>query len=295
MLKEAVDYIQVKPDSWYIDANLGGGGHTNEILKQGGKVLGIDLDAEAIEEVANQHKLQVVDQAGTKVAVSDRLILVQANFVNLKEVVEKYQLSNIRGVLFDLGLSSHQLESANRGFSFQQEAKLDMRMNQQSGVTAADLLNGLHETELAELFWKLGEERFARLIAKKIIEQRKIKPIETTTQLSHIISSRVHSKPGEIHPATRVFQALRIAVNDELNSLKLALPQALEVLISQGRIIVISFHSLEDRIVKQEFKVMKQSGLGKILTDKPLIPSDEEINSNPRSRSAKLRCLEKLA
>lgn len=187
--------------------------------------------------------------------VSDNLILYQSNFSEINTVVKKIGIKDIQGVLFDLGVSSFQLETAERGFSFNADAPLDMRMDQSLSVTAADLINGLHEKELSELFWKLGEENYARVIAKRIVESRQKGKIETTDQLARVILSvRKRSDVDRTHPATRVFQALRIAVNDELNSLKVALPRALEILSPRGRLVVISFHSLEDRIVKKFLK-----------------------------------------
>lgn len=291
MPKEVIHYLNIQPDSWYLDCTLGGGGHTERILKMGGKVLGIDLDQEAIDEVSKKYR-------------SENLILVNNNFSHVQQIVRQYQIKPA-GILFDLGVSSHQLETPERGFSFSLDAPLDMRMdpiNQQ--VSAKDLIEGLHEGELSDLFWKLGEERFAKRIAKKIVEERAKRRIETTNQLAQIILSvRKRTAYDRTHPATKVFQALRIAVNDELNSLREALPKALEVLEKGGRLVVISFHSLEDRIVKNYFKDLEQhpqshpeldSGSIKILTKKPLTPTEDEIATNPRARSGKLRAVEKI-
>ncbi|KKR81419.1 MAG: Ribosomal RNA small subunit methyltransferase H [Candidatus Daviesbacteria bacterium GW2011_GWA1_41_61] len=296
MLKETLQFLQVKPKAWYIDANLGGGGHTEGIIKARSKVLGIDLDPEAIREVAKNHHLEVKLINDHLQAISADLILYQSNFAHMGEVVKKLQLDKILGVLFDLGVSSHQLEKPQRGFSFNLEAPLDMRMDpQHMTVTAADLINALHENELTQLIQKYGEERYAKRIAKKIVEERKKQRIATTNHLAQIITSvRPKSKADRTHPATRTFQALRIAVNDELHSLKEALPQVLEVLSPGGRLVVISFHSLEDRIVKNFFKDENKKGSIKIITQKPLIPSEEEVKTNPRSRSGKLRVAEKL-
>ncbi len=288
MPKEVLEYLNVKKGSWYIDCNLGGGGHTELILEKGGKVLGIDLDPEAIAEVTTRLK---------KYLESEDLILVQDNFNNLDKILNSSIFnpkSSIMGVLFDLGVSTNQLEEAYRGFSFNLDAPLDMRMNQVMGASAKDLVNGLYEKELSELFLKYGEENFSRPIAKKITEYRNAKTIETTRELANIVLSvKIKKTNDKIHPATKVFQALRIAVNDELNSLKEALPKAFEVLSPGGRLVVISFHSLEDRIVKNYFRELEEKNLGKILTDKPIETSEEEYSQNPRARSGKLRAIEK--
>lgn len=286
MLKETLELLNIKKGHWYVDCNLGGGGHTKGILEKGGKVLGIDLDPDAIAEV-NQNLKKFID--------GGRLKLAQTNFINIAGAVKENNITLVSGVLFDLGVSTHQLEGAERGFSFNTDAPLDMRMDPSKGVSAKDLVNGLYEKELAELFLKLGEETWSKPIAKKIVEYREKKLIETTSELANIILSVKRRSPTDhTHPATKVFQALRIAVNDELNSLKEALPKAFEVLEPGGRIVVISFHSLEDRIVKNYFRELEEKNLGKILTDKPIETSEEEANLNPRSRSAKLRTIEKL-
>lgn len=285
MRKEVLKLLNIKKDEWYIDCNLGGGGHTRKILEKGGRVLGIDLDPDAIAEVKQSLK-EYIEQG--------RLKLAQTNFINIKEAIEENNIPKISGVLFDLGVSTHQLEIAERGFSFNLDAPLDMRMDQSKGVSAKDLVNGLYEKELAELFLKLGEENWSKPIARKIVEYREKKQIESTNELANIILSvRRRSPSDRTHPATRIFQALRIAVNDELNSLKEALPNAFEILEPGGRIVAISFHSLEDRIVKNYFKELEEKNLGKILTNKPFETSEEESNLNPRSRSAKLRAIEK--
>jgi 16S rRNA (cytosine1402-N4)-methyltransferase len=335
-----MEFLDVKKDHWYIDCNLGGGGHTEEILKKGGKVIGIDLDPDAINEVAKNHQLTVENVNYHLQAFSENLILFQANFSDIDNVIaiaralliasvsqginarqselpgqriassktprneqapapssrndveEKLKIS---GVFFDLGVSTYQLEKGSRGFSFNKGAPLDMRMNPEQGASAQDLVNGLYEKELSELFWKFGEENFAKPIARKIVEYRKTKFIETTDELAQIVLSVRRRNPNDrTHPATRIFQALRIVVNDELNSLTEALPKAFELLEPNGRLVVISFHSLEDRIVKNTFRDLEKEGKAKILTDKPLETSEEESTINPRSRSAKLRTLVKI-
>lgn len=282
LVSETLKYLRVKKGSWYIDCTLGGGGHALEIIKNDGKVLGIDQDPEAILEVSKTYSKEIEEK---------NLIIHQGNFINLKKINHL----SVCGILFDLGVSSYQLETPKRGFAFSKNAPLDMRMDPATGVTAEDLVNGLYEDELADLFWKLGEEKFAKKIAKKIVLERGKRRIETTTQLADlIVSVKPRKSHDKIHPATLVFQALRIAVNDELNNLKTALPDALDILEKGGRLVVISFHSLEDRIVKNFFKEIENSGKVKVLTKKPVIPSDDEIFKNPRSRSAKLRVLEKI-
>lgn len=286
MLNEVISYLNVQPNHWYIDCNLGGGGHTDEILKAGGKVLGIDLDPNAIEEVAKNHPHHF--------AQSENLILIQENFAHLSQIISLTPISPISGVLFDLGASSSQFDNPERGFSFNSDAPLDMRMNSGFGVTAADLLNALSEKELARMFWEYGEESFAKPIARKIIEYRKNKKIETTFELVQIITSIKFHDRKKIHPATKIFQALRIAVNEELNNLEETLPQALEILQLGGRLVVISFHSLEDRIVKTFMRNKEKECRATILTQKPIKPTKVEIFKNIRSRSANLRALEKI-
>lgn len=253
LLNEVLQALSVKPGEKYIDCTFGGGGHFKGIQEAGGIVLGIDQDPEAKAPV-------------------------HGNFAHLKEIADMTGFHPVSGVLFDLGVSSHQLETDYRGFSFNKEAKLDMRMDQTTGLTAADLINAGSEKELANLFWKFGEERFSKAIAREIKKTK----IETTDDLAKAILRVRHTK-DRTHPATRVFQALRIAVNDELASLEAALPQALELLKPGGKLAVISFHSLEDRIVKN---FMKKSLL--------IRPTEQEIENNPRARSGKLRVMEKI-
>ena len=282
LLNETVKALDIKPKHKYIDATLGGGGHSVEIVKKGGILLGIDQDPEAVSYASERLK--------NAQACPDLLPpkLVQSNFAEIDKVAKEFGFEKVAGILFDLGVSSHQLETPNRGFSFNQEGPLDMRMNPNLSVTAKDLVNGLNEGELAELFWKLGEEKFSRRFAKAICQARLNKPIETCNDLSQIILQEVSPRGrfARIHPATRVFQALRIAVNDELNSLKIALPKAVELLGSQGRIVVLSFHSLEDGIVKRFFIDQKEKGILKIISKSPITPTKEEVRLNPRARSA---------
>lgn len=280
LLQEAVDALQITKNEKYIDATLGAGGHSLEILKRGGIVLGIDQDEEAQREAAkNLEGLPITITAG--------------NFSRIKDLAKGNDFDKVAGVLFDLGVSSHQLDTNVRGFSFLSEGPLDMRMSKDVAVTAADLVNGLHEKELVDLFTKYGEEVFSKRIAKAIVVYRSEKPITTTAELAELIARSV-PKTGKIHPATRVFQALRIAVNDELHAIEDALPQAQELLKSKGRIVVISFHSLEDRIVKKTFEAFTKEGKGMMITNKPIVPSELEMKDNRRARSAKMRIFENL-
>lgn len=287
LLKETINGLAIKKGEKYIDATVGGGGHTREILKRGGIVLGIDTDPEALEYIEENFKFQISNF---------KLKLAHGNFAHLEEIALKNGFAQVAGILFDLGVSSHQLETEDRGFSFNTNAALDMRMDPNLQVTAADLVNGLNEGELYELFNKYGEEHHSRAIAHAIIRARAIRQIRTCNELAEIV---VKARGGRgrfdrTHPATRVFQALRIAVNDELNNLKEALPQAVGLLEKGGRLVVLSFHSLEDRIVKFFFKEKAKKEILRILTKKPIRPNEEEIRANPRSRSAKLRIAEKL-
>lgn len=287
LLQETVEALRVQQGKKYIDATLGGGGHSGAILERGGSVLGLDVDEEAIGYVKSKLK----NEKG-KVKGEDNLVLVRGNFKDIDLIARERGFGQVDGIVFDLGVSGHQFDIGERGFSFQKEAPLDMRMDQQLKIKASDLINILTKGELYELFTKLGEERFARTIADSIIRARRVKPIQTTTELAEIISKTV-PRQKDIHPATRVFQALRIAVNDELNNLREALTKAVTILEPEGRLAVISFHSLEDRIVKNAFKDFEAQGLGTIITKKPVTPTEEEQENNRRSRSAKLRVFEK--
>lgn len=280
LLDETIDLLNVKTGKEYIDATFGGGGHTEEILKRGGKVLGIDADEDAIKNAEDSFK-------------DKKLTLARGNFKDIAGIAQKENFKDIAGILFDLGVSSFQFDEVSRGFSFRFNAPLDMRMDKSLTVTAKDLVNGLNEPELTELFTKLGEERFARRIAHAIVKKRLEEEIITTEDLANLVTAAKPYK-GKVHPATQVFQALRIAVNDELNVLKEALPASFEILKEKGRLVIITFHSLEDRIVKHYFVQLEKEGKGKILTKKPLIPAEIEIQINKRSRSAKLRAIEKV-
>ena len=286
LLQQTIENLQIKAGAKYIDGTLGGGGHTFEILKRGGKVLGIDVDEDALEFVKQK--------AGSENdKIIDNLVLIKGNFKDIDTIGRANGFATVAGVLLDLGVSSHHFDAPQRGFSFQHEAPLDMRMDKDLQVKAGDLVNVLTKGELIELFTKLGEERFTRSIVAQIVEARKTKRIETTTELAQIVRKAVPFSKKGINPATQVFQALRIAVNDELNNLIEALPRVISLLEKRGRVAVISFHSLEDRIVKRAFLEFEEKGLGTIITKKPIVPSLEEIEQNSRSRSSKLRVFEK--
>jgi 16S rRNA (cytosine1402-N4)-methyltransferase len=287
LLKIAIEALCVKKDQWYVDCTLGGGGHSLEILRFGGKVLGIDQDMQAILKATSRIQ---------KEFDKDRYVLKKSNFSKLAQICSEYEIKP-KGILFDLGVSSYQIDGNGRGFSFQVDEELDMRMDPDThSAKAKDLVNGLYEKELGELIRKYGEDPLAHKIAHLIVEQRKFALIETTGQLAQIIEQiyrqKYHSK-STTSPATKTFQALRIAVNDEVNALESGLAQVINILDKNGRVVVISFHGLEDKIVKQTFKKWQEESLGQILTKKPTYPSEAEISDNPRARSAKLRVFEK--
>lgn len=283
VLKEVVTkYFDPGPGLVFLDATIGAAGHAIQLASLGASVIGLDQDQEILKVAKNE-----IDYAG----LTNKIQLHHAHFSKLDVVVGKTLLD---GALFDLGISSLQLNSPQRGFSFRYDAPLDMRMDTKLQVTAADLLGGLGRKELHELFTKLGEQEHSRKLADVIVKSRRLKPITTTTDLVKIVD-QVIRKTKRIHPATKVFQALRIAVNDELNELKKALPLALNALKANGTLIVISFHSLEDRIVKEFFRDQSDAGSLEILTKKPITPAKDEVINNPRSRSAKLRAAKLIA
>jgi 16S rRNA (cytosine1402-N4)-methyltransferase len=274
-----------------VDATIGAGGHSCEILKMigsGGLLIGIDKDAEI---------LKIASKNLSKISKSFKLY--HADYVDLSTVLNELKISRVNGILLDLGVSSLQLNSEERGFSFMREGPLDMRMDRSKGITAEELLRRLPEKEMEEIFWRYSEERWARSISKAISrERRKGGGIKTTTQLAKLIEKVVYTPKKHtkrrIHPATRVFQALRIAVNDELKNLEYFLNNAHKFLLRGSRMVVISFHSLEDRLAKNAFRKGKDTSTLKILTKKPLRPLESEINKNIRSRSAKLRAAERI-
>lgn len=296
LVKEVVEALQVKPQHNYVDCTAGLGGHAAAILEQapGVRLLGIDTDPEAIRVA--QIRLS---------KYGDAVVLVNSNFIHLSTLCVKYNFLPVHGILFDLGVSSLQLDTAERGFSFQRDAPLDMRFDPNQELTAADIVNILPEVELANLIRKYSQERFSRRIARHIVRYR---PVTTTRELAQIVEEVYGGRWGRIHPATKTFLALRLAVNNELENLPIALKQALDLLAPQGRLVVISYHSLEDRIVKD---FMKQEAKGCICPPETLVcqchhsptlkaskkvitPSLAEIAFNPRSRSARLRIAERL-
>ncbi|MDO8557785.1 MAG: 16S rRNA (cytosine(1402)-N(4))-methyltransferase RsmH [bacterium] len=285
LLKEVLRYLDPKPGENFIDCTIGQGGHAFAILERiapGGRVLGIDADSQSLRILALEQKAK--NESG-------RLVLAEGNFMDVGSIAEKKKFVEVQGVLMDLGWSSWQMEESGRGFSFLKDEMLDMRMSSVQTLTAEHIVNTYTEKTLAEIFEKFGEERFAKKIAKAIIEKRRLRKILRTKELAEIVIGAIPSRfhHGRIHVSTRVFQALRIATNDELESLNKALRGAYEILSPGGRLAVISFHSLEDRIVKNFFREEERAGRLTILTKKPVMSSGEETAKNPRSRSAKLR------
>lgn len=281
LLQEVLNALQLNPNSIIVDGTLGGGGHTEKLLEglgETGRVIAMDRDPQAIAETS----LRLQDS---------RLTAVSGNYADLPEVLQQLGISQVDRILLDLGLSSDQLADRQRGFSYHSTGPLDLRFNSQVGEPASRLVNRLGEKHLADLIFEFGEERYSRRIARKIVELRRRERIETSDQLARIVRSCVpRSKHHDIDPATRTFQALRIAVNEELKWLGVAMRRLPSLLRPQGRIAVISFHSLEDRIVKQSLNGDKSLT---VITKKPIVASNQEILENPRSRSAKLRVAEK--
>ena len=279
LLNEATKALKITADGKYIDCTLGDGGHTLEILKKGGKVLGIDLD----EGSLNRAKERI-----TEAGFENNFTAVQGNFRNIENLAKANDFSEVNGVIYDLGYSSSQLEEEGLGISFSQDQPLDMRLDKSLQVTAADLVNALPEIELEKLFREYGEERLAKRFAQAIVAHRDLKKFESTKDLVDVLVGS--TSPGydnnRLHPATRVFQALRIAVNDELENLRLSLPRAARFLLPGGRMVIISFHSLEDRIAKQFGPGVQP------VEKKPMVPSQDEVRENPRARSARMRIYE---
>ena len=295
MLNETVEALNVKPDGIYVDGTAGGAGHSSEIAKKlkEGLLIAIDRDPDAVKTATER-----LAEYPAKV--------VQSNFSEMKSVLDNLEIDSVDGILLDLGVSSYQLDTAERGFSYHKDAPLDMRMSK-SGITAGEIVNNFNEYELADIFQRFGEEKFAMRIAKRIVSERAVNKIETTTQLAEIIANAVPAAARrDGHPARKCFQAIRIAVNGELDALAQALDDCFELLNKDGVLAIITFHSLEDRMVKLRFKeyctgctcppdfpvcVCGKTPKGRLLTRKPIEPSVAELEENPRSRSAKLRVI----
>ena len=301
LLQESISSLNLKENSIVVDATLGYGGHSSNILERVNKgyLFAFDQDSEAI-----RYSTDRLNKIGTNFTI------IKSNFVNMKEELNKRDINKVDAVLFDLGVSSPQLDDESRGFSFHNDARLDMRMDREQKLSAYEVVNEYSEQDLSRIFYKYGEDKFSKSIARKIVEYRKNKPIETTLELVEVIKSGVPMKYRiNKHPARQIFQAIRIEVNHELDVIEPALSQALELLRVGGRVAVITFHSLEDRLVKNYFKEMtkiddKVKGMPnipdeylpdfKLVVNKAIIPSEEEIENNPRARSSKLRVIERI-
>jgi 16S rRNA (cytosine1402-N4)-methyltransferase len=299
LLQTCIENLNIRPDGIYADATLGGGGHTEAILRQNDscRVIALDADRDALLESSKR-----------LASFGSRVIMEQSNFRNLKQILMKHHIACVHGLLLDLGVSSYQLDQSDKGFSYRFDAPLKMQMNDHESFSAYEIVNRYDEKELAEIFYRLGEEKNSRRIAKKIIESRMNKPIETTLQLAGIIAGTIPDRFAK-KTLSRIFQALRIAVNDELNNLRKILEDAPAVLLPEGRLAVISYHSLEDRIVKDflryeaadhiadenfpEFTISKKPRF-RLVHRKAIRPAEEEILNNPRARSAKLRLAERI-
>ncbi len=312
LLREVVKALGVQQEKWYLDCTLGDGGHSIEVIVRGGRVIGIDVDPQALERVRKRFKDEGIDES--------RFRLINGNFRDLKNLIlrraslaqdnntqtdtagKKFAVAksnlagatlDVAGAIFDLGVSSLQLENSERGFSFAKMGPLDMRMDPSLNVMALDLVNTLTRKELYELFSKMGEEKYSWAVAGALVSAREVSPITNTLELAELIKGCIGGRDAKVHPATRIFQALRIAVNDELDALKEGLSSSLDLIEKDGHIIIISFHSLEDRIVKNTFREWQLTGMGEILTKKPIVPTEMEVAKNPRSRSAKMRVFKK--
>ncbi|MEN8253575.1 MAG: 16S rRNA (cytosine(1402)-N(4))-methyltransferase RsmH [Patescibacteria group bacterium] len=288
LLEETLSALNIKQGRYYIDATFGRGGHSKAILSKGGKVIAFDVDQDAISYAKDNFKSEIDNK---------NLILIRENFDKLEENIHKiqsrYKIDRIYGCLFDFGSSTDQLKDLERGFSFDSDAPLDMRMDDRLGVKAADLLQLLSDRELTKLFWEYGGEEESRKVAREIVFRRKRgEKISTTRQLAKLLI-KIKSRSGKLHPATKVFQALRIAVNDELTSIKKTLPQAFRILGNNGRLVTITFHEGEDKLVKHFFKNKENLKKALLINKKIITASQKELKQNPNSRSAKLRALEK--
>lgn len=303
LLNETIEGLKIKPDGIYVDGTLGGGGHSFEIAKRlndNGRLIGIDQDEAAILAAGERLK-----------DFGDKVTIVRSNYRNALSVLHDLGIEKIDGMMLDLGVSSYQLDTQERGFSYRYDAPLDMRMDLRQTLTAKDIVNGYSETELFHIIRDYGEDRFAKNIAKHIVMARAKKPIETTGELNEIIRTAIPAKMRAEggHPSKRTYQAIRIECNKELEVLKESLEELIGILNPGGRLCIITFHSLEDRIVKTAFKkaenpctcppsfpvcVCGKKSQGKVITGKPVLPCEEEMESNPRSKSAKLRIFEKI-
>lgn len=302
LLYETVDQLNIKPDGIYVDGTLGGGGHSYEIasrLSDKGRLIGIDQDEDAIKAASERLK-----------SFTDRVTIVRNNYCNMDKVLDELSIDKVDGIMLDLGVSSYQLDTAERGFTYNVDAKLDMRMDQRQEVTARDIVNDYSEYDLYRIIRDYGEDRFAKNIAKHIVAARQKKPIETTFELNEIIKAAIPMKVRATggHPSKRTYQAIRIELNRELEVLENSIDMMIDRLNKGGRLCIITFHSLEDRIVKVRYKnnenpctcppsfptcVCGKKSKGKVITRKPIIPSEEELEENSRSKSSKLRVFER--
>lgn len=302
LLEETIDNLNIQPDGIYVDGTLGGGGHAFQVcsrLSEKGHFIGIDQDAAAIEAAGERLR-----------PFGDKVTIVRSNYSDMKQVLSDLGVSRVNGIVLDLGVSSYQLDNEERGFTYRVDAPLDMRMDQRQTQTASDIVNGYEERELYRIIRDYGEDKFAKNIAKHIVAARQQSPIMTTGQLTQIIRESIPMKIQAAggHPAKRTFQAIRIELNKELDVLRDSLDGMIDLLDDGGRLCIITFHSLEDRIVKTIFRknenpctcppdfpvcVCGKKSKGRVITRKPILPSDEEMEENPRSKSAKLRIFEK--
>ena len=302
LLEESIDALCIKPDGIYVDGTLGGGGHSYEICKrlsEKGRLIGIDQDGAAIEAASRRLR-----------EYNDRVMIVRSNYCDMRRELGKLGITSVDGVILDLGVSSYQLDEANRGFTYREDAPLDMRMDQRQTRTAKDIVNEYSEMELYRIIRDYGEEKFAKNIAKHIVNARKEKALETTGELIHVIKAAIPMKVRAVggHPAKKTFQAIRIELNRELEVLDHSLEDMIDLLNDKGRICVITFHSLEDRIVKNKFRhcenpctcpkefpvcVCGKKPKGRVITKKPIVPSAQELEENSRAKSSKLRVFER--
>lgn len=303
LLYETVDELNIKPDGIYVDGTLGGGGHSYEIAKRlsgGGRLIGIDQDEDAIKAAGKRLEPYM-----------DRVTIVRNNYCNMDKVLDELGIDKVDGIMLDLGVSSYQLDAADRGFTYNVDTALDMRMDQRQEITAKDIVNEYSEFDLYRIIRDYGEDRFAKNIAKHIVAARQEKPIETTFELNDIIKAAIHMKVRATggHPSKRTYQAIRIELNKELEVLENSIDMMIDRLKPEGRLCIITFHSLEDRIVKTRFRnnenpctcppsfpacVCGKVPKGRVITRKPVVPTDEEINENSRSKSSKLRVFERV-